>query len=242
MRRFVLIAAAVILAPLCLLLGQAVMGSLVGTVTDSTDAVIPGAKVTITEVNTGIQRVGATNQSGNYMFGNLTPGVYRVEVEVPGFKKGIRDQVEVLVNTTARANLQLEPGEVTQSIEVVVDIPMLQTDRADVGRKIETQIIADMPLGLNRNFQGLMNLVPGTARSYRPHSEFFNPQDSIATRVNGQSRMANNVQFEGIHNNHRTGLLTALIPPLRRSRPWISPPATTTPNSGAPAAPSSTSR
>ncbi len=190
------------------------MGSLVGTVTDSTDAVIPGAKVTITEVNTGIQRVGATNQSGNYMFGNLTPGVYRVEVEVPGFKKGIRDQVEVLVNTTARANLQLEPGEVTQSIEVVVDIPMLQTDRADVGRKIETQIIADMPLGLNRNFQGLMNLVPGTARSYRPHSEFFNPQDSIATRVNGQSRMANNVQFEGIHNNHRTGLLTALIPPI----------------------------
>jgi len=194
--------------------GQAVTGSLVGTVTDSTEAVIPGAKVTITEVNTGFQRQGVANQSGNYAFGNLPPGIYRVEVEVPGFKKGVRDGVEVLVNSTARANLQLEPGEITQSIEVVDETPMLQTDRADVGRKIETQVIADMPLQMNRNFQGLLNLVPGASRTYRPHSEFFNPQDSLSTRVNGQSRLANNVQFEGIDNNHRTGLLTALIPPI----------------------------
>src|SRR5204863_1863645 len=65
-----------------------------------------------------------------------------------------------------------------------------------------------------RNFQGLLNLTPGTTRSFRPHSQFFNSQDSLATQVNGQSRLANNVQFEGVDNNHRTGLLTVLIPPI----------------------------
>ncbi|MGH9201693.1 MAG: TonB-dependent receptor, partial [Vicinamibacterales bacterium] len=93
-------------------------------------------------------------------------------------------------------------------------VTLLQTDRADIGRKIETRELADLPLLMNRNFQGLLNLVPGTSRVFRPHSEFFNAQDSISTQVNGQSRMANNVQFEGIDNNHRTGLLTALIPPI----------------------------
>jgi hypothetical protein len=71
-----------------------------------------------------------------------------------------------------------------------------------------------MPLTYNRNFQSLLNLVPGAIRAFRPHSEFFNSQDSLSTRVNGQSRLSNNVQLDGVDNNHRTGLLTALIPPI----------------------------
>src|SRR6266508_3047885 len=71
-----------------------------------------------------------------------------------------------------------------------------------------------MPLTFNRNFQSLLNLTPGATRAFRPHSEFFNSQDSLYTQVNGQSRLANNVQIEGIDNNHRTGLLTVLIPPI----------------------------
>src|SRR5262249_6947747 len=82
------------------------------------------------------------------------------------------------------------------------------------GRKIETRQIVELPLTMNRNFQGLLNLVPGTTRAFRPHSQFFNSQDSLSTQVNGQSRLANNVQLEGIDNNHRTGLLTVLIPPV----------------------------
>ncbi|MBC7925738.1 MAG: TonB-dependent receptor, partial [Bryobacteraceae bacterium] len=78
----------------------------------------------------------------------------------------------------------------------------------------ETQQLADLPVGTNRNFQNLLNLVPGTTRAFRPHSVFFNAQGSLSTQVNGQSRLANNVQLEGIDNNHRTGLLAALIPPI----------------------------
>ena len=69
-----------------------------------------------------------------------------------------------------------------------------------------------MPLGFGRNFQGMIATVPGASRPFKPHSEFFNSQDSLSSNVNGQSRLANNVQVEGIDNVHRTGLLTVMIP------------------------------
>ena len=193
---------------------QAVKGSLLGSVTDTSGAVIPGAAVNITEVNTNLIRATVTNESGNYVFGNLDRGVYRVEIQLAGFKKAIRETVDVLVNTDTRVDMQLTPGEITESVEVLSSAPLLQTDRADVGRQIETKQLQDMPLTFNRNFQSLVNLVPGATRAFRPHSEFFNSQDSLATQVNGQSRYANNVQIEGIDNNHRTGLLNVLIPPI----------------------------
>jgi hypothetical protein len=72
--------------------------------------------------------------------------------------------------------------------------------------------VAELPLGFNRNFQGLLITVPGATRPSRPHSEFFNPQDSLESKVNGQSRLSNNFMIEGVDNNHKTGLLTVLIP------------------------------
>ncbi len=193
---------------------QAVKGSLLGTVTDASGAVIPGASVTITEVNTNLTRSTVTNESGNYVFGNLDRGVYRVEVQLAGFKKAIRERADVLVNEDTRVDMRLQAGDITQAVEVVDTLPLLQTDRADVGRQIEIKQLQDMPLTFNRNFQSLVNLVPGATRAHREHSEFFNSQDSLATEVNGQSRYANNVQIEGIDNNHRTGLLQVLIPPI----------------------------
>nr|MBA3441783.1 TonB-dependent receptor [Pyrinomonadaceae bacterium] len=196
------------------LYGQAVNGSLLGTVTDATGAVLPGATVVITEIGTNINRSAVANEDGNYVFTNVKPGIYRVEAESTGFKKTIRDQVEVTVNSTVRTDIDLQPGSVTEEVTVTQEDALLQTDRADVGRKIEGRQVVDLPLPFNRNFQGLLNLVPGTQRAFRPHSQFFNSQDSLSTRVNGQSRLANNVQVEGIDNNHRTGLLTVLIPPI----------------------------
>lgn len=194
--------------------GQATSGSLVGSVTDSSGASVINAKVTCTETRTGISHASVTNQSGNYSFPNLTPGTYRVEVELPGFRKAVKTGVDVLVNSTIRADLDLVPGAVTEVINVAAESALLQTDRSDTGRKIETRQLADLPLTYNRNFQSLLNLVPGTVRAFRPHSEFFNVQDSLSTRVNGQSRLSNNVQMEGVDNNQRTGLLTAMIPPI----------------------------
>jgi len=196
--------------------GQAVKASLVGTITDSSGAVVPGAEITITEVNTNFSRSATTNESGYYVFSNLNPGVYRVEAKLTGFKTAVKDKVEVLVNTTVRADLQLQPGAISEVVTVSAEAaPLLQTDRSDIGRKIEARQMQELPIGgRNRNFQILVNLTPGTSPVTREHSEFFNAQDALATRVNGQSRYGNNVQIEGVDDNHRTGLLTALIPPI----------------------------
>ncbi|MSV32791.1 MAG: TonB-dependent receptor [Bryobacterales bacterium] len=193
--------------------GQALNGTVLGTVSDSTGAVVQSAKVTVLELNTNFTRAVQSAEAGTYTFSNLPTGIYSVSVELAGFRKSVRDRVEVTINSTTRVDFQLQPGQVTEQIDVTAELPSLQTDRTDTGRTMDQRQVSELPLTQNRNFQGLVNLVPGAARAQRNHSEFFNSNDSMQSRVNGQSRMANNVQFEGLDNNHRTGLLTVYIPP-----------------------------
>ncbi|HXW04054.1 MAG TPA: carboxypeptidase regulatory-like domain-containing protein [Vicinamibacterales bacterium] len=203
--------------PLVLLLpvdaaGQAAHGTLLGNVRDDSGAAVPGATVTATETRTNISRSTVSNETGYYIFTNVPPGTYRIDGELSGFKKFTRDGVELRVNTSVRVDIGLSVGALTESVTVTAETPTLQTDRTDTGRIIEGAQIAEMPLGFNRNFQGMLITVPGASRPFRPHSEFFNSQDSLSSNVNGQSRLANNVQLEGTDNNHKTGLLTVLIP------------------------------
>lgn len=193
---------------------QAVNGSVLGTVTDPSGAIIPNAKVTLTNTNTGATRSIDTNKSGNYSFPDVVPGVYSVAVEASGFRKETRANIDVLVNTSPRVDIQLQPGAITQSIEVTATTPLLQTDRADVESSIQRQQLANLPTGVNRNFQSLLNLVPGTTRASFQHSQFFNASSSLQTEVNGQMRQGNNYQIEGIDDNERTGLLQILVPPI----------------------------
>jgi hypothetical protein len=195
-------------------LGQAVNATLLGTVTDSSAAAVANVKVTITETNTGISRTSQTNESGNYVFPDLPPGTYTVTAEQPGFKRASRAGIDVIVNTTGRVDLILEPGSTSETITVEAETPILQTERADTGRKLETVLTENIPLGTNRNFQNLLNIVPGTTRATFQHSQFFNASSSLQTEVNGQMRQGNNYQIEGIDDNERTGLLQILVPPL----------------------------
>lgn len=195
-------------------LGQAVNATLLGTVTDSSGAAVANAKVTLTETRTGISRASQTNESGNYVFPDLPPGTYTVVAEQSGFKKASRAAIDVIVNTTGRVDLVLQPGDISQTVTVEAETPILQTERADTGRKLETVLTANLPLGTNRNFQNLLNIVPGTTRATFQHSQFFNASNSLQTEVNGQLRQGNNYQIEGIDDNERTGLLQILIPPL----------------------------
>jgi hypothetical protein len=195
------------------MLGQAVNATLLGTVSDSTGAVVTGAKVTVTEMRTGLARTTTANASGNYEFVDLPPGQYEVTVEQKGFKKAAEKGIDVQVNSDVRVNLTLHPGAAEQVIEVTAQTPIMETDRADVSQKIETKQVTDLPLGTNRNFQNLLNLVPGTTRAHREHSAFFNAQDTLSTEVNGQSRLFNNLQIEGVDDNERTGLLQIYVPP-----------------------------
>jgi hypothetical protein len=194
--------------------GQAVNGTLLGTLNDTSGAVVTGAKVTATEVGTGISHDTQTNNSGNYTISNLPPGNYSLRVEAGGFKKESRGDVRVEVNSSVRVDMIMQPGAVSETVEVTGAAPALQTERADVSQKIESAQLEQLPIGgANRNFQGLLALVPGTVRPHRDHSEFFNAQDTLSTEVNGQSREFNQLAIEGVNDDERTGLLQIYVPP-----------------------------
>ena len=192
---------------------QAINATLLGAISDTSGAVVPRVKVVITEQNTNVSKVSLTNESVNYTFPDLAPGTYTVTVELEGFKKEARRDVVLSVNTNARVDLRLQPGNVSETVEITGAPPLLQTDRSDTGRLVDAEMVSELPLGVNRNFQSLLDLVPGTTEASFQHSQFFNASGSLQTQVNGQGRMGNNYQIEGVDNNERTGLLQVLIPP-----------------------------
>ncbi len=194
--------------------GQAVNGGIVGTVTDSSGAVVPQARVTITNTATNVGQGGATDSNGYYSFPDLPPGSYKVAVAKQGFSTIVRSGVRLFVNSTVRVDVSLKPGEMTQTVNVKSTIPLLQTDTAQTGGQLTSVQATQLPLGTNRNFQNLLNLIPGSSGTAYNHSHFFNPQNSLNSEVNGTSSLTNNFQIEGVNDNERTGLLQVYIPPI----------------------------
>lgn len=193
---------------------QAVNGTLLGNITDSSGAVVSGASVAVRETETGLTRTTVTNASGNYTFADLPPGTYSVSAEMRGFKKEVRPGVDVAVNSSVRIDLAMQPGAVSETVEVTAAAPILQTDRADVSSKIVEQQMEQLPIGgANRNFQSLVALIPGVDKPHRDHSDFFNAQDTLSFETNGQSREFNQLAIEGVNDDERTGLLQIYVPP-----------------------------
>jgi hypothetical protein len=213
-QRFLAVALAV-LASAGLAYSQAVNATLLGTVTDASGAVVPNAKVTITETQTAVAHAMQTNESGNWIVPNLPPGIYAASVEATGFKKETRRDITLVVDTTTRVDIQMTPGNITETIEVSSAPPILQADTATTSTQISNTVLANVPLvSANRNFQSLLNLAPGVAPVTEQHSQFFNAASSLQTEVNGQARMGNNTMIEGTDDNERTGLLQIYIPPI----------------------------
>ncbi|MGI8988594.1 MAG: carboxypeptidase regulatory-like domain-containing protein [Bryobacteraceae bacterium] len=196
------------------LLAQADKGTLLGSVQDTSGAAVANADVKVTEVNTNIAHSAKTNGDGNYSFPLLDPGMYTVEAEHAGFKRSSRTNVILDANSALRTDFALQLGSVSESIDVSASAATLQTDRADLGEKIEMQTLENMPLGFNRNYQGLLGLTPGASRPFRTNSSFYNSGDHLSTFVNGQFRQASTYLIEGIINDWDNGNVTALVPPI----------------------------
>ncbi len=195
------------------LMGQAVNGTLLGTITDTSGATVAGAKVSATSTETGAVHESVSNESGNYSFPDLQPGTYAVSAEANGFKRVTQQNIALLSNSSVRVDLSLTPGSVSETVTVTTTPPLLQTDRADISTKIDAANMAELPLTTGRNFQSLLNLVPGASPATFQHSQFFNAQNSLQTQANGMPRVSNLYQIEGIDDDERTGLLQILIPP-----------------------------
>jgi hypothetical protein len=190
--------------------GQTSNGTILGTITDSSHAVMANVQVSLTDTGTNSQRSETTNTTGYFVFSNLAPGTYRIDVQQPGFEKTVRSDIGLDANTTVRVDLQMTPGAVTETVDVTSEAPVLKTDRADTGGQISSGTLDTMPMLHNRNYQSLLEIVPGVQKSYRDHSAFFNSQEHLQSVVNGLDHR-NNYMIEGLDNNVED--LTGIIPP-----------------------------
>jgi Carboxypeptidase regulatory-like domain len=141
---------------------QKITGTLRGSVTDPTGAIIPGAKVTVKNEDTGLTRSGTTTSAGIYSFAELPVGSYRVEVEHPGFKQEVRSRVILNVADTRAVDIQLATGDVSEVVNVEVAAVAVKTVGADVSGLVTGQEVRALPLN-GRNFMQLTLLQPGVS-------------------------------------------------------------------------------
>ncbi len=141
------------------LLAQSTYGSIAGAVTDSSGAAIADAQVTLTNLGTSEKRTQTTGSDGPYSFVNLFPGRYKVEAEKTGFKHFTRPEVVVEVNQSARIDVTLQVGDVTQSVEVTAETPLLQSETSSLGQVVEQRETNELPLN-GRNIFNLTAIAP----------------------------------------------------------------------------------
>src|ERR1700726_4064323 len=179
--------------------GQAVYGSIAGTVTDAQGAGVAGAKVTVTDLSKGTTEETTTNESGNYSVTHLIPDSYKIRIEAPGFKANDIASVRVDADTTVRVDAALQVGTVAQTVEVTGEVPQLQTDRSDVATIFSDQQIESVPI-FNRNFTTFQLLAPGAQLQGWGHAASENPQGSRQILTNGQHFAGTGFELDGTDN------------------------------------------
>lgn len=175
------------LAALCA--GQTSTSRILGTVTDSTGAVVPNATVTLINESTGITEKQQTTAAGLYSFPSVPVGTYTIRVEAPGFRTAVRPGIVLQVNTPAVVDITLEVGAVTESVVVSAATELLQTSAATLGNVVEQRVIANLPLN-GRNPLTLLMYEPGVTQ-----------RSGNTVTVNGARPTANNVTIDGIEAN-----------------------------------------
>ena len=201
LKKTVTAAAAIVL--LCLpgtLRAQVMYGGIVGTVTDASGAPVPGATVTVKNTNTNFERSVVTSATGSYAFTDVQIGPYDVKVSLQGFKEFVTTAVPVSVNEVSRVDVQLEVGQLTETVSVASHAELLQTDKADTHTEIRSEAITKLPLQQNRNYQSLINLVPGATPARMQNSEVDAPGRALTTNVNGLNRNNNGTKTDGATN------------------------------------------
>ncbi|HYO83397.1 MAG TPA: carboxypeptidase-like regulatory domain-containing protein, partial [Bryobacteraceae bacterium] len=181
---------------------QAVYGSIVGTVLDGSGAVLSGAKVTITDMGRDVSTSTVTNDSGNYTQRALIVGRYRLRVEHPGFKTVVQENIGVSVDAESRVDVQMQVGEVTQTLEVTAEASVLKTERSDVATTWSEKTVTNIPT-LNRRFTNFQLMTPGVVAwpTSMTAASAENPQGSYRMLVNGQSFAGTSHLLDGTDNH-----------------------------------------
>lgn len=194
---------------------QAVTGTVIGTVTDATGAVLGGAKVTLVSEATSLSRAVTTDTHGEFTAPSLPTGAYTVSAEAQGFKTAAVTHVQLGVDQRIRVDLRLEIGDMTETVRIEATTPLLQASSSDLATTVDTKQIETLPLN-GRNFVQLTRTVPGVARGI-PGAN-IDGAGSLAWRAsasfsaNGQRPRDNNYMLDGIDNNE-TWLQTVVLFP-----------------------------
>src|SRR5262252_9343223 len=161
--------------------------TITGVVKDQAGAAVPGATITVTDAGTNRHRVVTSSREGIYAAAGLTPGVYRVDVELVGFKPLRRTGIQLQTGETAQLDLNLEIGDVREQVTVTADAPVLRAATASLGAIVEHEQVVQLPLN-GRSFILLASLAPGVAM----------PASSPLPRINGGRPRTNEYLFDGI--------------------------------------------
>ena len=184
---------------------QDARGTILGRITDSTGAVIPGVDVRATNIATGVAVSAKTNPSGNYSLPYLLPGTYVINAEMKGFKRFVRDGVQVRISDAVEVNIALQLGDVADSIEVVAETPLLSTAEASLGQVVDERRVLELPLFAG-NAMDLVHLAPGTVNGtdLRLRKAAFNAAPSQFSTDGGGN---NNTEFtiDGVSNTFSDG-------------------------------------
>jgi hypothetical protein len=184
---------------------QVLYGSVSGTITDQSGAVVPNAPVTLTNEGTGLKRQTTTDSSGSYRVLDLPQGNYTIEVTATGFKPLKITNVSVAIGQVNAKDLQLQVGTTTQEVTVLESAITLQTQKADVHTEISSYAVENLPLSTYRNFQSAELLTPGVfsnsgiSNSY-PNSIADTPERSFEINSTGLPGHDNTTRVDGATN------------------------------------------
>ena len=201
MRSKGLLSAIALLFAVCQAFGQQNTGTVSGTVSDQQGAVIPGAAVEVRNVSTNALFTAATNENGLYTAPGLAVGEYEISAESAGFKRAVRSGVTLQVNQIARIDLQLEIGQVTETIEVTGEAPLVDTGDATLGEVIERRRVNDLPIN-GRSALALTLLTSGVISNSGPTNSGFGDRgiQLSSISINGSPNSMNAQMLDGNNN------------------------------------------
>lgn len=187
-----------------------ITGTIVGTVTDPTGAVVPQATVSVQNQETNATRTRQTSLRGDYTTPLLPPGLYQVVVEAPGFRRAIFRDIELNVDQTVRVDVELQLGLITDEVIVSGVGPLIQTDTSSLGHIVGEKKISELPLN-ERRFLSFALLVPGVQL---PADGSSQSQEGGAISVNGAREQSNTFLLDGVDNNDQAINQWVALPPM----------------------------
>ena len=176
---------------------QTLYGSVTGSVVDGSGAAVPGAAVSIKDDATGLELTAVTDSTGTYTIRNVTGGTYTLRASLQGFKEFVQTGIPVAAGSIVRINGRLEVGALSESVTVTTDAAVLKTDKADVSVDLKPADVINLPLNQYRNYQYLMNLVPGATPPEFQNAQTDTPGRALSVNVNGTNRNNNVTRIDG---------------------------------------------